>query len=118
MTLGTIGATHYPEIEGTYQMVCKGTNGWPIYKKENSSEILEFITDGSSFAIWYVTVKASYPSLSKILKPVTVPGQCLGPDTSSNWFVSLVSLCFKHYLLTKWSSREWKAQVSINCRLK
>ena len=87
MTLGTIGATYFPETEGTYQMVCTSTNGWPIYKKENSTEILQFVTDSSDFAIWYVTDKASPTSPPKILKRVSVSGECAGRDNSDNWFV-------------------------------
>ena len=90
MTLGTIGSTHYPETEGTYTKVCQSPNGWPIYQKENSSEILHFISDNDTYSFWYFTEKASTNSPPKLLMPVSEAGQCPGPDTDSNWFVHVV----------------------------
>ena len=90
LTLGAVGATNYPETEGTFHKVCQSTNNWPIYKKENSSEILQFITDGSEYAIWYFTEKASMTSPPKVLKTVALSGECPGPESQTLWFIQVV----------------------------
>ena len=87
MTLGTVGSTYYPETEGIYHRVCQSPNGWPIYQKENSSEILRYRTDNSSYSFWYFADKASPTSQPKVLKPVSLSGECPGPESGGTWFV-------------------------------
>ena len=100
LTLGAVSATHYPETEGTYHKVCRSTNNWPIYKKENSSQILQFVTDGSNYAIWYFTDKAAFTSAPKILKAVPLIGECPGPESQTNWFVYVVITGFYYIYLS------------------
>ena len=92
LKLGTLGATKFPEAEGTYQRICQDSDDHPIYQLVNGSYILRFVSSQPPLTFWslYDNILATVP---KMFKSVEAVGPCPGPETGSTpWFALLVSI--------------------------
>lgn len=101
-SLGDLGSSFFPEVEGVYKKVCEKSNQWPVYQKVNSAIYLHFITDESNYAFWIVSEKLSViGSTPMFLKPVPFDGICPGSFGSASWYIYQVSekLCVSAWLL-------------------
>ena len=77
---GAIIDTYYPENAGIYQKVGIATNDWPIYRKVNGTDILRFVTDGSSQGAWLFS-EIFFSLMPKIVRTADPQGDCPGPES-------------------------------------
>lgn len=91
-SLGDLGLSFYPEVEGTYLKVCEKSNQWPVYQKVDTALYIHFVTDESNYAFWIVSEKlSSYGTTPLFIKPVPMDGVCPGSYGSASWYIYQVT---------------------------